>query len=280
MVSPEERLQILRSETKRLEEYLKGLPGEAWSHPSACDRWTVADVVAHLTAPGKNYPPRITRALLGDASPDAPAHRRIDSGQFDPEEEGEQAIALRQELGDGLFSEFVMGNQAIDQALAEVGPQEWGKLVYRVVGTESLRNLLDVFITERTVHWWDIRSRFDSQAGLSAECVPIIVERIPQRPRWWSFRAEADFSLLPLRYRFEITEPAPYVVDVVVTVEQQYMEVGSRENAQVTFRCDGETFILLMYGRIRPEASIAEGRVSFEGDPQLVTAFVERFKGG
>ncbi len=134
---------------------------------------------------------------------------------------------------------------SLEKTPADIGPQDWDKLVYRGVGTESLRNLVDVFITERTVHWWDIRSPFDSQAGLSPECVPINVERFPQRPRWWSFRAEAGFSLLPLRYRFELTKPAPYAVDVVATEEHQYVEVGSKDDAQVTFRWDGETFVLL-----------------------------------
>jgi hypothetical protein len=62
-------------------------------------------------------------------------------------------------------------------------------------------------------------------------------------------------------------------VDVVVTEKQQYLEVGSTEEAQVIMRCDGATFVLLMYGRIKPEAAIAEGRVSVEGDKQLITAF-------
>jgi uncharacterized protein (TIGR03083 family) len=272
MWSPEERLNILRVETERLEQYLKGLPEEAWKRSSSCDRWTVADVVAHLTGSGRVYPPRIIRALQGDVSPDEPALHRLYKGQIDPKMVGNRAITLRQELGGHLLAEFINSNQAMDQALAKVGSQDWDKLVSRGGGTESLRNLVDGFITERTIHGWDIRSRFDPQASLSLECVPIIVERIPQRPRW-SCRAEVDFSPLLLRYRFEVSQPAPSVVDVVVTEKQQYLEVGSTKEAQVIMRCDGATFVLLMYERIKPEAAIAEGRVSVEGDKQLVTDF-------
>lgn len=272
MWSPEERLNLLRAETERLEQYLQGLPAEAWQRPSACDRWTVADVVAHLTGSGRVYLPRILRALQGDTAPDEPALYRLDTGQVDPKMIGDRAITFRQELGDRLLAEFLKGNQAIDQALAQVGSQDWDTLVYRGGGTESLRNLVHGFITERTIHGWDIRSRFDPQASLSLECVPIIVERIPQRPRW-SFRAEAGFAPLLLRYRFAVSPPAPAVVDVVVTEKQQYLEVGSTEEAQVIMRCDGATFVLLMYGRIKPEAAMAEGRVSVEGDKQWVTEF-------
>lgn len=38
--------------------------------------------------------------------------------------------------------------------------------------------------------------------------------------------------------------------------------------------------ILLMYGRLQPEAAIAEGRVTCAGDQQLVAAFAERYTGG
>ena len=278
MSSPEERLEILRAETEGLEEYLRDLPQEAWDRPSACDEWSVADVVAHLTSLSKNYPPRIIRALQGDASPDMPEHRRLGSGQIDPAQGRDQVIVLRQELGDQLLSEFIKDNQATDQALAKVGPQDWDKLVYRTVGTEPLRNIVDMLITERTVHGWDIRSRFDPQASLSPECVPIIVERIAQRSRWWSFKE--GLAPLPLRYRFEVTSPTHYSVDVVVTEENQFMEVASSRDAQVTFKCDGETFVFLMYGRMNPEAAIADGRMSYAGGQELANAFVQRFTGG
>lgn len=210
-------------------------------------------MVAHLTGLSRIYPPRIMRALQDDASPDAPSRRRLGTGQIDPTVEGDQALLLRQELGDQLLAEFIKSNHAIDHALAQAGPQDWDKLVYRTVGTESLRNLIDVFITERTIHGWDIRSQFELRASLSPACVPIIVERIPQRPRWWSFSTAAGFSPFPLRYRFAMTQPVPYVVDVVVTEEQQYLEVASQDEAHVTIRCSGDTFILLMYGRIQPD---------------------------
>ena len=70
------------------------------------------------------------------------------------------------------------------------------------------------------------------------------------------------------------------MVDVVVTEERQYMDVDNKGDAQVIFQCDGEIFGLMMHGRISLETAIAEGRVSFEGNHELVKAFVERFTGG
>ncbi|MCH8281580.1 MAG: maleylpyruvate isomerase N-terminal domain-containing protein [Chloroflexi bacterium] len=48
MVTLQDRVELVRSESERLQSYLQTLPKDAWDRPSACDPWTVADVVGHL----------------------------------------------------------------------------------------------------------------------------------------------------------------------------------------------------------------------------------------
>lgn len=238
----------------------------------------MADVVAHLTWITKNQAPLITRGLQGDVSPDVPPRRRLEGRQFDPAELEEAAVAFRKEPGEDLFTEFVKANQALSEALAQAGPDDWMKLVYRPVGSEPLQNIVDVFITELTVHGWDIHSRLDPEAKLSPECVPIIVERIAQRPKWWSFKQ--GNAPLSARYRFEVMTPTRYTVDVVITPDDQHMEVDSADRPEVTFRIDGETYIMMMYGRITPGQAISKGKVAADGYGELVTSFKKRFVGG
>ncbi|MCH7736044.1 MAG: maleylpyruvate isomerase N-terminal domain-containing protein [Chloroflexi bacterium] len=279
MTSPEGRLEILRAETEGLADFLGGLPKEAWDLPSACDGWSIADVVAHLTLTRGFSPSRIMRAIQDDASPDDQSpHLRIDD--VDPATDAEEAIALSNELGGNLLKEFIKASRGIVDALAKIGPQEWDKTVFRPSRPEPARNVVDIFICEFAVHGWDIRSRFDSQSGLSPESVAVMVERIPKRGTWWSFRTEAGFAPSPIRYRFRATKPTRYQVDLVVTEKERYMEVTSSDDAHVTFQCDGDTFVFLMYGRIGPEAAIASGRMSYTGDQRLMSAFVQRFTGG
>ena len=57
------------------------------------------------------------------------------------------------------------------------------------------------------------------------------------------------------------------------------MEVASAEEAQDTFNCLGETYVMLMYGRINPRDALAEGRVSAVGDRLLVQTFGGHFVG-
>ena len=279
MLPPEERMRILLAETQQLMDYLTSLPKSGWTHPTACSEWCVADVVAHLTNNSSNFAPRILRALQGDASPDDLSPRRA-SGTVDPIGAAHRTIAFRKQFGepDAILPEFVAANRQFEDAMEMVGPKDWYNLVYRPAGPEPISSVVDVVLAEQTVHGWDIRSQFEPTATLSPEAVPVLVERIAQRPRWWSFRQGA--SPLPLRYRFEVVNPAQYSVDVVITGEDQYMEVASHEDPQVTFHCDGETYVMLMYGRIEPQDALAEGRVSAEGDRQLVQTFGANFIGG
>ena len=279
MSLPEARLEILRAETGELEKYLRDLPKEAWDLPSTCEGWCIADVVAHLTLTRGFNPSRILRALQGDASPDDLSPRLV-LGDVDTVADASEAITLRKELGEDLLAEFIKASGGIVNALANVGQHDWDKRVFRPSRPEPVRNLVDILICELAVHGWDIRSCFDSEASLSLGSVAVMVERIPQRATWWSFQTEGGFAPLPLRYRFELAPPAQNRVDLVVTEERRYMEAASSDDAHATFQCDGETFVLLMYGRIEPEAAIANGRLSYLGDQELVSAFVQRFTGG
>ncbi len=48
MVTANDRVKLIHEQSERLKEYLDALSPEALSHPSACEEWTVADVVGHL----------------------------------------------------------------------------------------------------------------------------------------------------------------------------------------------------------------------------------------
>ena len=61
------RLGILKTEAEEFKKYLYGLPTEAYSEPSACDLWTVGDVLSHLGSQG--FARSIARGLTGDISP-------------------------------------------------------------------------------------------------------------------------------------------------------------------------------------------------------------------
>ncbi len=153
MLPPEERMRILLAETQRLEQFLTALPEEAWTHPSACSEWCVADVVAHLISSSGNFAPRILRALQGDSSPDDLSPRRA-RGSVDPVGAAQRIVAFRKQLGqpEAILPAFIAANQQFEEAMAMVGPEEWYKPVYRPAGPEPVSNIVDVELAERIVH--------------------------------------------------------------------------------------------------------------------------------
>jgi uncharacterized protein (TIGR03083 family) len=63
MDAPDNLVQVIQGEAERLTQYLQTLPPEAWSQPSACERWEVRDVVGHLTWMAEFYVEAVSRAV-------------------------------------------------------------------------------------------------------------------------------------------------------------------------------------------------------------------------
>ena len=62
----EQRSKLYKFESERFQDFLKNLPNEEWSRQSACDEWTVADVVAHLVGNSEFYAATVTQGLKGE----------------------------------------------------------------------------------------------------------------------------------------------------------------------------------------------------------------------
>ena len=130
MSTVEERIEILKAEHQRLEHYLHTLSPEDWHHPSTCDKWTVADVIAHLTVGSRSHATWITEALSADSvTPERLPRRsnqRVDAAAF-----AQRVRAWRKELGNHLLLEFLTASRALEHAFEQVAPDDWETLCYR-----------------------------------------------------------------------------------------------------------------------------------------------------
>ena len=280
MSTVEERIEILKAEHQRLEHYLHTLSPEDWHHPSTCDQWTVADVLAHLTVHNRRHATWITEALQAESvTPERlprRSHQRVDAITF-----AQRVIAWRHELGTHLLSAFVTTSRALDHAFKRVAPDDWEKLCYRPSGAEPMRTILDNCIAEVGVHRWDVMFPFAPHVQLSPEGVAVMVERYPHRPRWWDIALPPQHPPLPVRLRFTVSGVTTPGTDfVVATPEEQYMEVAGDAPAQVTFRCDAQTFVLLAYGRISPASALATDTLTYEGSQTWAELFMHSYIGG
>jgi len=274
MGSVVEKVRLVKEESARIGEYLKTLSPDAWSTQSACEAWQVRDVVAHLTGAIDMFGSNVARGAAGDASPPE---------GFPPAGEGDmaarlaanaqRAVDLRESLGDGLLTAFNDRRAYYDDVLSRLRETDRDNPCYHPAGTITVETYLNLRITELIVHEWDIRSRLEPAALLSAVSLPAIIEMFPVFVVGRLFNPGSRLSIT-VRFRFELTGPASSSHDIVAGAgEKALMEPAGQEDPQVTFSCDTQTFVLLVYGRITIEEAVAGGQIRVSGDSGLAAQF-------
>lgn len=283
MDSYQERVGRLQSVSNKLKEYLNSLPHEAWSQPSACDRWQVGDVVGHLADGAESYTASVSRGLQGDPSP--PAGRPpagSDTAATSAERIAQSAIATRQKLGGQLLATFEETDDRLNRLLAGLSQQDQDRSCYHAGGTVPAGNFVDLRLNELTIHDWDIRSSLEGDAHLSPQGLPstalLFTQSLAAGALRWAFWPGPRLSR-PVRYRFEVTGQVPISADIIVEGDHVRLEEPGTGPSDVVFRCESETFVLLMYGRLAPAEAINGGRLDVSGDSDLVARFSRWFKG-
>ena len=284
MTTVASNIDLLEREARLLLDFLGDLPQHAWTADSACEGWTVADVIGHLTS--VDLSTRLLRGLDGDHSPPegSPSPEQHDEDAF-AQSIYQRAVDASQRLGNGLLDDFT---QRIDETVAlfrQVQPDQWNNLVYWPAGPMRMDTLLTQRIAELTMHGWDIRSRLEDQFHLSDGSVTALLDTVDRAARR-AFRPDPALATNPIRYRFLINRPEERICDLVLSDDAAEIAHGTVAEPllgrpDVAVECDGETCVLIMYGRLTPSDAITSGRlVVAHGDAQLAATFGDRFVGG
>ena len=283
MTMHENRVKVLRSELERVRGYLAALPEIAWSQQSACDLWQVRHVVAHLSGVSEFYATTVGRGLEGDTSaPEGRPDPGTATGASSGDRIAQGAIANAEMLGDQLLASLTERDNQLVSVLAGLAPDNLETPCYHPGGIVPAGNFIDLRLKELALHEWDIRSPLNPEAGLSRECLPsimiLLANSLASGSLPWAFWPGPSLSD-PVRYRFDVTLPVPMRVDIAVSGDKVRLEDAEEGNADVTFRCDTEAFLLLTNGRISPALAIAAGRLEAEGDSEVAAGFGQWFKG-
>jgi len=278
-----DRVLLLQSESARIKQYLHALPPDAWERPSACTQWQVRDVVAHLAGVAEFYASSVARGIQGDNAPPPGRPPAGTSGAMAGAESiAQRAIAVRQRLGDQVLAAYTTTDDQLNRLLSGLSPQDREKPCYHPGGIVPAQNFIDLRLKELVMHEWDIRSCLKPDAHLSSAGLPAIMttisDSIASGSIPWAFWPGPRLST-PVRYRFAVTGISPRQTDIIVEGDTMRLAAASDTPAHVTLRCDTEAYVLLMYGRLHLETSIAAGRVVVAGDRELATAFSRWFKG-
>lgn len=283
MEAYQQRVGHLLAVSEDLKVYLAGLSAEAWSRPSACQRWQVGDVVAHLVMVAESYTSNVSRGLRGDAN--APTGRvpaGSDTGASAADRIAQGAIDTRRRLGDQLLATFQATDSQLNHLLAGLSPEDQERPCYHSGGTLPAGNFVDLRLNELTIHHWDIRSCLEPNARLSprglSSTALMFTRSLAAGALRWAFWPEPD-PTQALLYRFDVTGPVPIQADILVEGDRACLEDPGPAPADVEFRCDTDTFVLVMYGRLTTAEAIHQGRLEARGDPATVARFSRWFRG-
>ena len=286
MSTQAELVNVVQTESERLQQYLTALPADAWRKPSACALWDIRDVVAHLSAIAHAYTDRITRGLRGDTSPSpagfpAPHIFQTLSGEERRQRATAPAqgtIALRERLGDDLLSVFGHAWEQFHQCIVTLTAHEWHQPCYHSCGIIPVHAVVHAGVFELAIHGWDIRSALEPSAPLAPDVLAAILDFFAECPHWF-FLCAARLST-PIRYRFAFTGALSRQWGIVVEGDTADMgPAADTSPAHATFRCDGETFVLMICGRIDFDAALGDKRIIPTGDMAAVQAFKQWFQG-
>ena len=278
MASIADRIQLVRQESAKLSGYLGQLAPDRWQRQSACDRWQVGDVVAHLIGGAQLYCDSIARGLKGHTSPGPgrPPPGSVDSAMLG-EAIAALAVSSRQRLGDRLLDAFNTSSEQLHRLFEGLCSEDWDKLCYHPVSLFPARFFADLRLFELTFHGWDIRSGVESRAILSPEPLSVIVPMIAELAgRLITADLEPGHTAT---HRFRLTGAVSRDYDLSAGANGVIVSAAGSSMPDATIRCDAGHFGLLMTGRLDFDAGVAEGRLVLEGSSALHPEFGSWFKG-
>ena len=266
-------IELIRGLSNELAGYLHGLPEDIWRNPeqygSPCDKWTVADVVTHIIAGALQQSLTIERALKQIASP--PMGYRSMSDQ----EEVDRVVSLRVAYDEDLFPEFNATCKQLNTLLTSLKPDDYDTPVWHPRSIVPMSQLIEYRALELAVHGWDIRYGLDLSVKLSPRAIPFLTDWMCDRFRVGFRKGDALDS--PVRYRFHIGDAITSDYDVVISGNDICVTTSDESDADVTFRCDEDTYILFGLGRLPFARCVRRGRLLYEGSKDLASRFTSWF---
>lgn len=252
---------LAEREARGFDQFVSALDDEGWGRTvPACAPWRVRDLIAHVAGVAEMYGGSIRASLAGRPGPlwdDLAAARRERAARADWGREQLLDVA-RQHLAE------------MRATLERLTPADYPIPAWHPRGMWSIGRLQVAWFWEVGIHYRDLRSAFDPNAGFDADLVPTYVEYLTRAlPRYLGSQSDAS---LTATYRFALPDLGR---SIGVRLERGSHEVVPNLDggADVTFETEGSTLVLLVLSRISPEAATAQGRLTVAGDPALADRF-------
>ena len=240
------RIQLVRGLSNELAAFLHSMPSDIWRdadrYPSGCGHWNLADVVAHLIYGALGQAMVIRRALRAELSPPMAYLPLSGSDGVD------HIVRMRETYGEDLVPEFNATCKELNSLFVELARESYHLPAWTRTGESPISALIDERAVELAIHDWDIRYGVDRWARLTELAVLFVKawaeEGIVARLRSGSMLAQ------PVTYRFLLEDTPADSRDVMISEDRVRIAPPSTWDADVTFRCDTNAYLLLILGRL------------------------------
>jgi uncharacterized protein (TIGR03083 family) len=246
-------LRVVREEADRFIE-LAGRPG-AWEAPTACEDWSVRDVVGHLVDTTEGYFEAFETARAGG---DASAYGL--TGMH--ERAGEQATRFRDLSQQEMLGRLRTDLDKLMGILQPMGPEEWtGFMVpHFYMGPVPAFFYAAGQLMDYAVHSWDIRQGTGRAHGLSGDAADLLV---PFMFVLWQSTIKQDADLTPFRLGVTVTgrNAGQYRIDV--SEQGMTYAPGEVSDMPTVIDFDAGSLVLTTFGRsnsgtVRGDQDIAD----------------------
>ena len=271
----QDNTRLVRVLSNDLASFLHTLPDDVWrdaeTYGSACDRWNIADVVAHLISIAHMMSMSIERAVKGNVAPPMGYRRQTH------DEWVESVVNLREMFDEDLFPEFNASCLRLNRLLIGLKPESYVLPAWHPAAVMDVSRLIELRAMELAVHGWDIRYGIDRGAAINPLAVPFLKGWVSNWLRF-GFRPPTQLDTA-VRLRFSLTETDGEEIDLVVARDQFSLEAAGSGQPDAVLAMDTSSYILFLMGRLPLRRSVRRGRITLQGDAQLAESFGEWFVG-
>ena len=276
MTDIEHRVAVAKGLAADIRKSLGELTPEQWELPSACAEWQVQDVVSHLIGGADRQAGSMERGRSGDSN--APAGFIPQVAEERSTSNALRDIERRYQLEGRLLEAFDTSYEDLFQQFEEMANLSWDTLCWHASsGPMTADAYVGLRIQELAIHGFDIRSAFQSNAGLDPLCVPVLLD---MTPRWLGMCFRPTRRLAnPVVYGFDVDS---WKARLTVTGDGFKMDLKTAQHTQdadLTLSATGEQYLLFTYGRLTAADGMHLGRLAVTGEMAHLDQFEVWFKG-
>lgn len=247
-------LRVVRNEAENL--FAMAEKPEAWDSPTACESWTVKDIVGHLIDTTEGYFAAFDTARSGAAVPSAYGLAGMH------ERAGEQAMTLRS-LSQKETMDRVRGD--LDKMMGILEPlsaEEWTGFIvpHFYMGPLPAFFYAAGQLMDYGVHSWDIRQGTGAAHGMSGDAADLLV---PFMFVLWQSTIKPDADLSPFQIGIRVTGRNAGEYRISVSDQGMQYEPGDVDDLPAVLDFDAGSLVLTTFGRsnsgtVRGDAALAD----------------------